>query len=125
MSTYSLTYDFEDMPLLGTGAGHVTGRVFVAVDPVTTDYFIEQLFLDDEKVPFDHLLWDLVATQLRETRDEQIRALAATIEFGEDRGVASRALGPKLVTVAGGEVSCLLLRPARPARYVSPALSVQ
>jgi hypothetical protein len=93
--------------------------------PVTTDYFIEQLFLDDEKVPFDHLLWDLVATQLRETRDEQIRALAATIEFCEDHGVASRALGPKLVTVAGGEVSCLLLRPARPARYVSPALSVQ
>jgi hypothetical protein len=88
MSTYSLTYDFEEMPLLGTGAGHVSGKAFVAVDPVTTDYFIEQLFLDDEKVPFDHLLWDLVATRLRETRDEEIRALAATIELYEDRDVA-------------------------------------
>jgi len=88
MSTYSLTYDFEELPLLGTGAGHVSGKAFVAVDPVTTDYFIEQLFLDDEKVPFDHLLWDLVATRLRETRDEEIRALAATIELYEDRDVA-------------------------------------
>ena len=88
MSTYSLTYDFEELPLLGTGASHVSGKAFVAVDPVTTDYFIEQLFLDDEKVPFDHLLWDLVATRLRETRDEEIRALAATIELYEDRDVA-------------------------------------
>jgi hypothetical protein len=88
MSTYSLTYEFEDMPLLGTGAGHVTGKVFVAVDPVTTDYFVEQVFLDDVKVPFDHLLWDLVVTRLRETRDEEIRALAATIELDEGRDVA-------------------------------------
>jgi hypothetical protein len=88
MSTYSLTYDFEELPLLGTGAGYVRGKAFVAEDPVTTDYFIEQLFLDDEKVPFDHLLWDLVATRLRETRDEEIRALAATIDLYEDRDVA-------------------------------------
>ena len=88
MSTYRLSYDFEDMPLLGTGAGHVTGKVFVAVDPVTTDYFVEQVFLDDVKVPFDHLLWDLVVTRLRETRDEEIRALAATIELDEGRDVA-------------------------------------
>ena len=39
MSTYSLCYAFDDLPLLGTGAGHVTGNVFVAVDPITTDYF--------------------------------------------------------------------------------------
>ena len=88
MSTYSVTYYFEDLPLLGTGAGHVSGKVFVAVDPVTTDYFVEQVFLDDEKVPFDHLLWDLIVTRLRETRDEDIRALAATIELDEDRDVA-------------------------------------
>ena len=88
MTTYSLTYDFEDLPLLGTDAGQVRGRAFIAVDPVTTDYFVEQVFLDDEKVPFDHLLWDLVATRLRETRDDEIRALAATIELYEDRDVA-------------------------------------
>jgi hypothetical protein len=88
MSTYSLTYDFDDLPLLGTGAGHVSGKAYVAVDPITTDYFIEQVFLDDEKVPFDHLLWDLVATRLRETRDEEIRALAVTIELFEERDVA-------------------------------------
>lgn len=88
MSTYSLTFDFEDLPLLGTAAGYVRGHAFVAVDPITTDYFIEQVFLDEEKVPFDHLLWDLVATRLRETRDEDIRALAATIELFEDRDVA-------------------------------------
>lgn len=88
MSTYSLTYEFEDLPLLATDAGHVSGKAFVAVDAVTTDYFVEQVFLDDEKVPFDHLLWDLIATRLRETRDEDIRALAATIELYEDRDVA-------------------------------------
>ena len=88
MSTYSVTYYFEDLPLLGTGAGHVSGKVFVAVDPVTTDYFVEQVFLDEVKVPFDHLLWDLIVTRLRETRDEDIRALAATIELDEDRDVA-------------------------------------
>ena len=88
MSTYSVTYYIEDLPLLGTGAGHVSGKVFVAVDPVTTDYFVEQVFIDDVKVPFDHLLWDLVVTRLRETRDEDIRALAATIELDEDRDVA-------------------------------------
>ena len=88
MSTYSLAYEFEDMPLLGTGAGHVTGKVFVAVDPITTDYFVEQVFIDEVKVPFDHLLWDLVVTRLRETRDEEIRALAATIELDEGRDVA-------------------------------------
>ena len=88
MSTYSVTYEFDDLPLLGTGAGHVTGKVFVAVDPVTTDYFVEQVFLDEVKVPFDHLLWDLIVTRLRETRDEDIRALAATIELDEDRDVA-------------------------------------
>ena len=88
MSTYSLCYDFDDLPLLVTGAGHVTGKVFVAVDPITTDYFFEQVFIDDAKVPFDHLLWDLVATRLRETRDEEIRALAATIELDEGRHVA-------------------------------------
>ena len=88
MSTYSLSYEFEEMPLLGTGAGHITGKVFVAVDPVTTDYFVEQVFIDDVKVPFDHLLWDLVVTRLREMRDEEIRALAATIELDEGRDVA-------------------------------------
>ena len=88
MSTYSVTYYFEDLPLLGTGAGHVSGKVFVAVDPVTTDYFVEQVFLDEVKVPFDHLLWDLIVTRLRETRDEDVRALAATIELDEDRDVA-------------------------------------
>ena len=88
MSTYSLSYEFEDLPLLGTGAGHITGKVFVAVDPVTTDYFVEQVFIDDVKVPFDHLLWDLVVTRLREMRDEEIRALAATIELDEGRDVA-------------------------------------
>jgi hypothetical protein len=88
MSTYSLTYEFDDLPLLGTDAGYVTGKAYVAVDPITTDYFVEQVFLDDVKVPFDHLLWDLVVTRLRETRDEEIRALAATIELFEDRDVA-------------------------------------
>ena len=88
MSTYSLSYEFEDMPLLGTGAGHITGKVFVAVDPVTTDYLVEQVFIDDVKVPFDHLLWDVIVTRLRETRDEEIRALAATIELDEGRDVA-------------------------------------
>ena len=88
MSTYSLTYEFEYLPLLGTGAGHVTGKVFVEVDPITTDYFVEQVFIDDVKVPFDHLLWDLVVTRLRETRDEDIRALSATIELDEGRDVA-------------------------------------
>jgi len=88
MSTYSLSYEFEDLPLLGTEAGHVTGHVFVAVDPITTDYFVEQVFIDDVKVPFDHLLWDLVVTRLREMRDEEIRALAATIELDDGRDVA-------------------------------------
>ena len=46
MGTYSLTYDFEELPLLGTGTGYVSGKAFVALDPVTTDYFIEQLYLD-------------------------------------------------------------------------------
>jgi hypothetical protein len=88
MSTYSLTYEFDELPLLGTAAGYVSGEAFLAVDPITTDYFVEQVFLDGVKVPFDHLLWDLVVTRLRETRDEELRALAATIELFEDRDVA-------------------------------------
>jgi hypothetical protein len=88
MSTYSMSYEFEDLPLLGNEAGHVSGDAYVAVDPVTTDYFFEHVYIDDVKVPFDHLLWDLVVTRLRETRDEDIRALAATIEIVEDRDVA-------------------------------------
>ena len=88
MSTYSITYEFEDLPLLGTGAGYVSGKAFVGVDPISTDYHFEQVFLDEVQVPFDHALWDVVVTRLREMRDDDIRELAADIQIIEDRDVA-------------------------------------
>ena len=88
MSTYSEVYLFEELPLVGEAAGFVSGKALVAIDPVTTDYYIEKLFLDDAVVPSDGLLWDVLALRLREARDDDIRALAATIDLTEDRDVA-------------------------------------
>jgi len=88
VSTYSLGYSFDELPLIGTDAGLVSGKAFVAIDPMTTDYVIERLFLDDVAIPFEHLLWDVLATRLREVRDEDIRALATEIDLVEDRDVA-------------------------------------
>ena len=90
MSTYSEVYVFDDLPLLGAGAGFVSGKAFVAIDPVTTDYYIAKLLLDDAVVPSDNLLWDVLVLRLREARDDEIRALAATIDLTEDRDVAPR-----------------------------------
>ena len=88
MSTYSESYLFEDLPLLGDNAGFVSGKAMIAIDPVTTDYYIESLVLDDAPVPSDSLLWDVLALRLREARDDDIRALAAAIDLTEDRDVA-------------------------------------
>jgi len=87
MSTYAVTYDFE-LPLVGTDAGFVSGSASIGIDPETTDYVIEFLSLDDVRVPFDNLFWDVLATRLREMRDDDIRALASEIEMVEDRNVA-------------------------------------
>ena len=51
MSTFGETYVFDELPLIGDDAGLVSGKALVAIDPVTTDYYLEQLYLVARSFP--------------------------------------------------------------------------